>query len=87
MSAIIAGILAVAKSIPVVDSWVQALSVAYTLNQISKMKNENKAAVIRAVSQLDQRDIEKALGSETAGQLSGIAGTQVVDTLPGVPKQ
>lgn len=78
--------MAIAKDIPIVQSWIQQLVTLYTVAQISNMSQENIDALKKAIEQQDQRDAETALGGSTiSGQLSGTPGSTVVDTLPGVP--
>jgi hypothetical protein len=78
-------LLAIFKAIPALKSLFDELVVAYTQSQIDNIKKEYLYAIQIAISQKDQRDIEKALGSPRAGEASGIPGAQVVDHLPGVP--
>lgn len=84
MASIIASILAVAKAIPVLDSWLQQLVVAYTKARIKSMTAENIAAIRAVMDSQDQRPAETALGSPHAGEPSGLNGTEIRDTLPGV---
>lgn len=86
IAAVFALIMAIAKDIPIVQSWIQQLVTLYTVAQISNMSQENIDALKKAIEQQDQRDAETALGGSTiSGQLSGTPGSTVVDTLPGVP--
>jgi hypothetical protein len=79
---IINEILAIAKAIPVVDSWIQALVVAYTALEISNMEKENREAVRKALYEHDQRELEKAVGNPNPGEISGDPGAVVVDAPP-----
>lgn len=86
MTAIISAILAIAKAIPTVDGWIQQLSVAYTTSRINSMKQENRDAVAAALNNYDQTKLEQAIGSPTAGQVSGDVGAVVIDAPPpGLP--
>lgn len=85
MATVIAAIIALGKILPIVDRWLVALCLAVTQNTIKKMKEEDINAPIQATKSNDQRALEKLLGSPRAGQASGISGSGVVDSLPGVP--
>lgn len=84
MIAFFSGVVAVAKAIPTLDGWLQRFIAWYVDSQIEKMKKENIAAIKRAIAQQDQRDLERALGNQNAGEVSGIPDTAIVDSLPGV---
>lgn len=74
--------LAILKAIPILDSWFQSLMAFYIQTTIASMKQENLNAIKTAIQSHDQRPIETALGSSTAGKLSGDAGATVIDTPP-----
>ena len=80
---IIGGVVAFIKAIPIIDSWFQKLAAAYVAAQIASMKDADRAAIRKAISEFDQREIEKQLGSSTAGKPTGLG--EIRDKLPGVP--
>lgn len=84
MSQFITLIISISKAVPIVNNWIQELIVAFTNQRIDSMSKENRESIKKAIEQKDQRDLEKAMGSINAGELSGIPGTVVVDKLPGV---
>lgn len=75
----IEAILAILKALPILDAWFQKLSAAYVQSQIASMEKENVDAIRTAIEKHDQRPLEKAIDSPTAGQVSGDAGAVVVD--------
>lgn len=84
---IFGAIIAVIKAIPVLDSWFQSIASAYLQAQIASMKQENRDAIISAVQKFNQIPMENAIGSSTAGKVSGDAGSAVIDAPPpGLPK-
>ncbi len=84
ISTILGMVLAIAKAIPIVDSWIQQLVAAYTASAIDAMKRENIDALRKALQGHDQRSLEIALGNPNPGGLSGDPGTIVVSSIPGV---
>lgn len=82
MGSIIAAILAIAKAIPVIDTWIEQLSAAYVASRLATMKKENSDAIRKALVDHDQRDLEKAIGSPNAGQKSGDSGAVITDKPP-----
>ena len=44
-----------------------------------------RAAVDKSTQTGDQRDVEKYIGSTKAGEPSGLPGTSIRDSIPGVP--
>lgn len=81
---ILAIIMAIAKDVPIVDGWIKQLTTAYMLAKIAKMDKANRDALKKAIEEGDQRDLEIAMGSSGAGEMSGVPGSVVVDKLPGV---
>lgn len=84
MAAWLSLLLAVFKAIPILQGWFESLVAGYIATQIAQMKDENRAAIKKAIETQDQRDLEAALGNPHPGEASGIPGTQIRDTLPGV---
>jgi hypothetical protein len=82
MGAIISSIIAVAKAVPIVQTWLEQLSVAYYTAMYSNFKKENKEACDKAKYEHDQRAIEKQMGSAFAGKPSEEQGTTIDDSLP-----
>jgi hypothetical protein len=80
----VTAILAIAKAIPIIDSWLQKLVVAYTNSQITSMKQEDIDAIKAAIEKQDQRALESAMGSTKTGEMSDVNGSVLVDKLPGV---
>ena len=75
-------ILAALKAIPVLDSWFQALVVAYTAARIASMKKENRESIRKAILEHDQRDLEGAIGNPHPGEASGDSGAEIVEAPP-----
>lgn len=83
----IAAILAILKALPILDAWFQKLSAAYVQNRIASIDKENVDAIRTAIESHDQRALEKAIDSPTAGKVSGDAGAVVIDgSSIGLPK-
>ena len=82
---IVALITAIAKAIPILDEWMQKLVVYYFNSSVDKMRKENIDAIRKVLVNKDQRDLEKAIGSPSAGLPSGNPESDIVDSLPGVP--
>lgn len=85
MSAVFSAVAAFFSSIPVLGRLVEQFIAWYVNEQIDKMSSENAAIIKKAIEEKDQRDLEKTMGSSKAGKPSGIDGTTVVGSLPGVP--
>jgi hypothetical protein len=90
---IFSAVLAVLRSAPALAglalkfiSAVENFVTWFINNRIDQMAKENRDAIKKAVVDQDQRDLEKAIGSPTAGEPSGIPGTVIRDALPGVKK-
>lgn len=77
-------ILIILKAIPALKSLVDTFISWYVQTEIKGFKEDVRAGIRAAVHDHDQRDIEKAIGSTGAGEPSGIAGTEIRDSLPGV---
>lgn len=77
-------VIAFLKAIPIIEEWFQKLVAAYVAARISSIKKEYKDSIKKAFDQQDQRPIEEALGNPDAGAPSGIPGTEIRDSLPGV---
>lgn len=84
ISSILSLLTAIFKAIPVLKGFWDEMVTAYINSQIATMKKENREAIRKAIYEQDQRDIESAIGSPTAGEQSGLPGAVVVDELPGV---
>lgn len=84
MASFIAGVIALAKAVPIIDGWIQMLMKEYFKSQIESMKKENLDAIRQAIDDHDQRYLEKLIGSKKAGELSGTPGAVIVDHIPGV---
>lgn len=70
------------KAIPVLKEWFDDLITAYVNHSIDTMRKENREALGKALNGRDQRDLEKAIGSPTAGKPSGDPGTIISDRPP-----
>ena len=64
----ISGLFAIAKAVPVVDSWLRALVSAYVKWQIEQGKRDLAEALQKMFEESDQRDLEKEIGSSNAGR-------------------
>jgi hypothetical protein len=79
--------ISILKAIPIVDKWFQALMVAYSKAMVGRWEKANAEGLRKALNEHDQIDLEKAIGSSTAGLPSGDAGAVIVDAPPpGVPQ-
>jgi hypothetical protein len=83
---IISLLLALFRAIPILDKWFQTLMVEWFNRSVDKMQTENLAAIKKALSDYDQRELEKAIGNPNAGEPSGNPGSTIVDELPGVQR-
>lgn len=79
---VIAAIIAIAKAVPVIDSWLQQLVAAYTAARIASMKKENRDAIRKAVQEQDQRDLESAVGNPNPGEPSNAPGSEIISGPP-----
>lgn len=79
-------IVSIAQAIPIVNDWLQKFIAWYVESQIASMKKENADVIKRAVELHNQIDLEKLLGNKNAGEPTNLPGTELRDTLPGVPK-
>lgn len=50
--------------------------------RIEAMKKENAEVIKTATDGHDQIPLEKVIGSKTAGEVSGVVGTEIRDSLP-----
>ena len=79
---ILNAIIKVFAAVPTLNTWFQELVKLYVQIQGAAMSKENRDAVRKALDEHDQRDMEKAVNSPTAGKISGDPGTVVVDAPP-----
>ena len=84
VAATIALLTSIFAAIPVLKEWFDKVVAAYVVMKVSQMKKENRDAIKTAIIDQDQREMEDALGSTRTGEASGLPGTTVVDSLPGV---
>lgn len=68
ISTILGIVLGVVKAIPILDSWVKAFFLEYAKRAAASHEKELLAGLITAMRDGDQRALEEALGSDTAGQ-------------------
>lgn len=83
-TSILSLLLAIFKAIPTLKSWWDDLLVMYVTKAKNDITKDNVEAIKRALNEHDQRHIETQLGSETSGKPSGVEGTIIVNSLPGV---
>lgn len=77
-------VLAILQAIPALqDVWDELVS-DYVALKLSEMKQEDQDAIKLAIQQQDQRGIENAIASPKSGTPSGIDGTGLRSSLPGV---
>ena len=76
---IISLILAIAKTIPIIDKWLGKLVAAYQTYRKKEIQEATKRAINEAIKTQDQRPVES---DQTSGKPSGM-GT-IRDHLPGV---
>jgi hypothetical protein len=81
--AVISTIVQVILAIPKILEGIRALLSFARNQQIDRMKRENAEAV-KELENDDQRKVEEAFGSPTAGKPSGLPGTEFRDSLPDV---
>lgn len=79
-----ATLLSLIQSVPIVDKWVERFVTFYVTSMIGSMKSDNRNGIRKAMDEQDQRDLEHAIGSPTAGEPSNLPGVEHRDTLPGV---
>ena len=82
MIAFFSGVVAICKAIPILNDLLQEFFAYYAKTQLAAMKEANREGVRKAVYEHDQRELEKTIGSDKAGEPSGHG--DIVDTLPGV---
>jgi len=82
---VFAFVLAVLKAIPPLKDLFDRFMVFYFNSQIASMKVKNADAIRKAFNEYDQRGIEEALGSSSAGKPVDMAGSEIRDSIPGVP--
>lgn len=82
IASVIGFLTALFKAFPFLKEWFDELLVAYVNHSIDTMKDENRKALGKALNGRDQRDLEKAIGSPTAGKPSGDPGTIISDRPP-----
>ena len=83
--AIIPLLTAIFKTFPILKDLFDRFVAQYTANQIANINKEYLDAIKQAITAHDQRDLEKSLGSPRAGEVSGVGGTEIRDSLPGFP--
>jgi hypothetical protein len=79
-------LLAIFKAIPILKGWFDELAAAYVQHEIDAFNEAVREGIRKAVVDHDQRALETTIGSPRAGLPSGQAGSETVDSLPGVPK-
>ena len=77
-------ILAVLNAVPALKEAFDKFVAFYVATQIEAMKEAHRAAIKLAAEKQDQTELEKTIGFQNAGKISGIPGTVVRDSLPGV---
>ena len=83
----LSAIVAIINLIPQLKAGFEALMAYYVQTQIASIKKEYSDAIRKAIDEHDQRDLERAIGSPRAGLPSGLNGTHIVDSIPGVPAE
>lgn len=82
----ISAIISFITLIPQLKAWFDDLVAAYVALKLASMKQENRDALKKALTEYDQRDLEKAIGSPNPGEASGDAGATIIDHVPpGMP--
>lgn len=77
-------ILALIQIVPTIKSAFDAFVSFYVSRQIEGMRSEHREGIRRAILEHDQRTLEQTIRSPVAGQPSGLPGSHLRDTLPGV---
>lgn len=74
MSAVISLLVAIFQAIPVLKSAWEQLITLWINTQIDKMAEENRNAIKKAITEHDQREIERIISTKP-GEPSGLPGT------------
>lgn len=69
---------------PQLTEWFDRLAAVWVASRISSMKKEQADGIRTAINEHDQRELERAIGNPSAGEQSGVPGSEIRDTLPGV---
>jgi hypothetical protein len=77
-------IYGVIKAIPILDKWADLFTNYYVMKAIENLKEEDWAAIRKAIDEQDQRNLEKQIGNKKPGEPSNLPGVDLRDTLPGV---
>ena len=83
MAQFFALLLAIAKAVPVVDKWIQSFVAFYVGRRIDAMDAAIVGGIKKAITDKDQRDLEKAIGNPDAGEPTNYPGTIISPTRPG----
>ena len=76
--------MAIARAIPAIKSIIDRFFTLYVHYEINKLDDQLKKGLEKTLKEDNQIDLEKALGSPTAGKPSNNPGTEIRDSLPGV---
>lgn len=77
-----AELVAFLKMLPTLLKLIDKMASAYVAFRIGQMEKDIEIGVRKAIIDHDQRSLENAIGSPTAGKPSGIPGTDIRDTPP-----
>jgi hypothetical protein len=80
-----AAVLAIFQAIPILNDWLKQLVALYIQQSIKELHSNDLEAIRKAINDHDQRDLEKQIGNSHPGEPSHLAGTELRDSLPGVP--
>lgn len=75
-------LLATMKAVPAVRKWWEELTIAYYAYQDHQIEKATRDGIKKALESHDQRDLEKAMGSTKAGELSGNPNTTIRPSRP-----
>ena len=75
-------IFAIIKAIPVVQNWIESFLVFYAEQKKTSMKRENREAILKAISEGDTRDLDKAVGAPNPGEVIDAPGSEIISGPP-----
>jgi hypothetical protein len=81
---LLAVILAVINAVPKLKEFWDQLLVLYFQKEVEKLRKRDVEAIRKAISEKDQRDLEKQVFGKDPNYRSGIDGVRIVDKLPNV---
>lgn len=84
MVTVVEFVISLGKVVPGLISLIDGCVALYMAKRYAEMRQSDRDGVKKAVQEQDQRDLEHSINSPLAGLPSGIPGTEIKDSLPGV---